>query len=338
MINIRKSTVLPMLDLLEQLEDGIDIRSSLTELLNHEDYKIELERYKEHIKEEMRFDKDEAVDFILNIKDHSQLKSKALEYRKDDLIHIMKNINHYREVYRGLQHISLRSVEESLNMTRYGLPHGYCPEDIDIIISIGLGSSQGWFYNNSSHYDLKLIIENMSNESFLNTIAHETHHIGCNEYMKDLSEEDIAKCPQGSLFIYLSGEGTAIKFCNNFKGRLTDKLYSEKPMDMDGESYDYYMSNFDSIYEQFREDIRYLKSCTGDPNQELIEIFMKHYFNSEQNLLQPLCYSLGADIWGLIHDYYGTKKMFELLKQPSQLIEAFNKALVWKGLHNLIIK
>ncbi|WP_105616299.1 DUF5700 domain-containing putative Zn-dependent protease [Vallitalea okinawensis] len=337
MIKISKTTILPMLDIMERFNAGVDVRKDLSELLEYEDYQIEIERYQNHI-EGIGFTKEEYIDYFLNIRtvEVETIASKALKYRVKDLLSVMDNVDYYRDLYEEIKDFKEADVKDALIRTRFGLPDEIELDDIRIIFSIGLGLSGGWVYKNNSHYDLKLIIDKEKKTGLKNTIAHECHHIGFNKYMKAVNMDALSSSKDTALVLYFSGEGTAIKYCNNFHGIMTRKIYKHDDMDIDDQSYRYYLNNFDKIYDGFRNDIVTLRSCDKKEMNVVRDIFMKNYFYRdvvidgelrENYLWQPIAYHLGADIWGLVHDVFGREKVFDLLMNPSSFFQYFNMAL-----------
>lgn len=338
LITVSNSTILPMLNIMEKFNAGHDIRQELSDLLEHEDYQIELDRYQNH-PFDIGFTKEEYIDYFINIRDIdiNKIASKALKYRVDDLLYILENVDYYRTVYQKVEKIDENLVFRALEKARFGLPDDIEVNDIRIIFSIGLGLSGGWIYKNNTHYDLKIVVGDKTTGGLLNTIAHECHHMGYNQIFENYHPTEL-DCPiDSTLILYLSGEGTAIKYCNNFEGVLTSKIYCDEAMSVIMASYNYYLSNFDIIYQIFKSDINALRSGEITDMKEFEERFTKHYFYRdvevdgklvENYLLQPVAYFLGADIWGLIHDTYGREKVFELLKNPRYFLKYFNEALL----------
>lgn len=347
MIVISKETILPMLDLIDEFNQGKDVAYELTQLLEHEDYQIEIERYNAH-QEGIGFTKKDYIDFFMNIKKLSSYEgaSKALRYREKDLLHIINNVDYYREVYNRIADFKEDDVRKAIKKSKVGLPDKVKLDDIRIIFSIGLGVSGGWIHKNYSHYDLKVVISEKSQLGLLNTIAHECHHIGLNKYMEHIDFDSFSDNLDAVFFLYFSGEGTAVKYCNNYRGILTKKLYINEESSVNSKSYDYFISNFDVIYKNFREDIYALLTHKITCIKEVGELFSNNYFYRdveingnliENYLWQPIAYFLGAEIWGLIHDIYGREKVFELLHNPREFLLHYNEGLSIVGREDLRI-
>lgn len=145
---------------------------------------------------------------------------------------------------------------------------------------------------------------------------------------------------------FLSGEGCAVKYGNNFEGILTKKIYGDQEMTINQKSYQYYISNFNTIYDVFKSDIKRIRSGEIKNLDELEKLFMDNYYYRDVviggevhkfYLHNPIAYYFGADIWGLIHDVYGRKMVFELLMNTEYFFEYYNKALIKKNRDDLCI-
>jgi hypothetical protein len=327
-----------MLDIMERFNVGDDVTEDLGRLLEHEDYQIELERYKNHLAR-IGFTKEDYIEYFINIRNTSvnTISSKGLKYRVNDLLYIIDNVDYYRGVYNRIEKFDESYVLNALEKTRLGLPDDIKLNDIRIIFSIGLGVSGGWIYKNYTHFDLKVVIDKKTEQGLLNTIAHECHHMGYNKMFEGILENELKEPMDSTLMFYLSGEGTAIKYCNNFEGVLTNKIYEDEEISINRISYDYYRSNFDDIYHIFKLDIEALRTGKIKDIKEFEDLFMNHYFYrdveidgklNENYLGQPVAYHFGADVWGIIHDTYGREKVFDLLRNPSQIFKYYNEALL----------
>ncbi len=347
MISLSSETIEPMLNIMDKHNSGEDIKSKLSELLDYEDYRIELERYKNHPTGD-RFTKDEFIEFFLNIRNVNQKSvfSKYLRLRRTDLIYIMDNLDYYRNLYTKIKKFSNEDVGKALKITHNGLPDNIRISEMKLIFSIGLGMSSGWIYKGYSQYDLKNVLDTNNDMNLYNTIAHECHHMGLSILIKDIDFSELSKNLDAYLIFLLSGEGLAIKFCNNYEGKLTSRLYTNEISDCVKKSLDYYLKNFDTIYLSLIDDIKKIRNKEYSNLAEVRKLFHSHYFYTdvekngeviENYLLQPITYFLGADLWGLIFDIYGKEIMFECLKNPTQFFTFYNLALIKIGKEELQI-
>lgn len=205
MLHVHASTIEPMLDLIDRFNAGQDVTKDLSELLDHPDYKIEIERYQNH-EAQIGFTKEDFMAVFLNIRNIKacDISSKALRYRLKDLKHVMDYTAHYRFVLNRIKEIDF---SKSIKKAEYGLPDNQDDHPLHIIFSVGLGVSGGWAYKNYIHCDLNVIVDKKTDSGLINTIAHEIHHIGHSRLEVNLDMSLL------SYFFYLmSIEGTAVRF------------------------------------------------------------------------------------------------------------------------------
>jgi hypothetical protein len=167
------------------------------------------------------------------------------------------------------------------------------------------------------------------------TIAHECHHIGFNKFFETIDTDTIT--PEEYLYVFLSGEGLAIKYCNNGDGTLTKKIFNEEAFaDLDEYTIAYLKNDFKEIYKNFKKQIEMCRK-REIKTLENLSVYLQDYWmtlhtpsqdkNEVPRLYQSRNYTFGCEIWGLIHDVYGKWKVFELLKNPKDFPAALNSAL-----------
>lgn len=346
-IKINTSTIRPMLDICEKYIAGENIEEELRGILNHEDYLVELERYNASGGPRGGFSKEEFIDFLTNLNslNYTDINNIRLRERLASFQYLLKNIDKYKALMPLIESISVEKVRAALEKTKKGLPEDIDFNEIELIFSIGLGPSLGWFYNNYSHYDVIEFFKDFNEEILLSTIAHEYHHVGYRILSSNLDES--AFTIEETFYSLFSGEGLAIKYCNNYKGLLTTNIYNERAnIGVDEKSYAYFMEEFKAIYEKFLSDIQDIRSGKFKTQEELVQMFIKYWMGTRTNrvkdnepddLGQSLSYFVGAEIWGLIHDTYGKEKLYEILKNPSLFLSYYNKALSNIGRNDLLI-
>ncbi len=338
-------TIPHMLDIMEMHNNGENVQEKLSYLLDHSDYQKELNRYANHPMRE-GFTKEDFIEFFINIRtlETSDIKSLDLKTRQSELIDIMDNLEFYKNFYLTLKHANINELEKAIVVAKNGLPDSIEISGLHVMFVVGLGMSGGYIYENNIMGDIRLLAIS-DGLDMTGLLAHESHHFGLFQIMcgPDHKSEDI--CLSNKLMQHFFGEGTAVKYCNNFYGKLTSKLYPDKSCDVVKQSYDYYIENFDNIYKQLRLDLKMLKD---EKSEEVFgEMFSKNYFYTDvevdgvmqsQYLAQPICYFIGADIWGLIHDEFGKDKVFELFSNPTDVFVYFNQALKNIGREDLVIE
>ncbi|WBW96955.1 DUF5700 domain-containing putative Zn-dependent protease [Oceanirhabdus sp. W0125-5] len=344
-INIRYSTIPMMLEICRKLKEGRFERAELEELLEHDDYRVEMERYNSSTS---GFTKEEYLDFFENFftLKEEDINNRILKVRYGQMKSFFDNLEYYEENYKKFHNVNEDNVKKALEYTHYGLPEKFMFKELDIIYSIGLGASGGWFHKHYSHYDVVQFLEGFNVSKIENIIAHEAHHIGLSKLFAELDMENIT--PEEYLYLFLSGEGLAVKYCNNGEGVLTRRIYDneESNLGLHEESWTFLKEDFDNTFKQFKSQINMIRNNQIKDITELNK-YLGEYWTSlhtpEQGkdevprLMHSRNYFFGCDVWGLIHDVYGREKVFELLENLKQFSAVFNSALEKIGREDLKI-
>ncbi|MDT8719584.1 hypothetical protein IAI10_23355 [Clostridium sp. 19966] len=330
---IRYSTIIPMLKLLKKLkEKGID-RSEIEEILSHEDYEFEFSRYKG------RVSKEEYIDYILNLPSISDkaLENEDLRVHHDFYLRFLEKPDRYiNEADKWISILTTdlfdRQIEEALK----GLPEDVELPNLNFIFTAGIGRSGGYVHKNGMHFDiLQLMINNQSMEEFGTVISHEVHHQGMETIHNKL---DLNNLPLEQIFfVYFSGEGLAVKYCNNAEGVMSKAIHAgAKNIGMDKFTWKYLNDDFYNTMEHFRKTLNQIRNNDIKTLEELEQDFYDYWMNpyiegQSKNeipkLLQFRLYSFGNEIWGIIHDCFGKDKVYETLRNPENFRAVFNEAL-----------
>ncbi|QAA31348.1 DUF5700 domain-containing putative Zn-dependent protease [Clostridium manihotivorum] len=330
--SISFSSINSMLQLCKRLTNGQVMRSDVESLLDHEDYKFELERYSG------RLSKDEFVDYFLQINNIEEdditnidLKSHH-SYYKD----LLANVDYYFEKLKELESIlTPELIEEQVSIALKGLPDDIILPDIKFIFTISIGRSFGYVYENCTHFDFLQLVKDQSISAFCSTIAHEVHHVGLNTILQQIDGENLSL--EGLFYLYFSGEGLAVKYCNNAEGVLSKSIYNAtKNQGLDAFTWKYLNDDFYNTMDNFRKtvsDIRAGIIKSPDDLNKLMSEYWTNPYTEEQNkseipkLRHFRVYTFGNDIWGVIHDCFGKNTVFETLRNPDSFPVVFNKAL-----------
>ena len=346
-INLRNSTIDPMLALCKKHKQGNLKREELENLLEHEDYQLELDRYNKEGGPRGGFTKEEFVDFFMNFFELNpeEIQNVRLKMRYSYLKELFDNLDYFCKQAELVKTITKGHVLKTLQYTQFGLPENIKLERLDIIFSLGLGPSGGWFYNNASQYDLIHFFKDFDRDRLLHVIAHESHHIGMGKLYGGIDEARIT--PEEYLYIFLSGEGLAIKYCNNAEGVLTKKIYNDASnIAYDEYTMEYLRNDFMETFKRFKEQIEMCRNGQIKTVTELAPYLAEYWMNlhthqQDKNEVPKLSasrnYTFGCEIWGLIYDVFGNWKVFELLNNPKEFPAAFNEALKEIGRTDLYI-
>lgn len=331
-LSICFSSIKNTIELLRNLAIGKVEKKDIENIINHEDYKLEFARYKERISE------TEYVDYLLQLSNLSEdniintdLKTHHIYYKD-----ILNNFDLYSEKLTELKTLLTPSLfEEQISIALKGLPDDIALPDFNLIFTIGIGQSFGYVFQNNIHFDFLQLVKDKSIIDFCSTIAHEVHHIGMFEMLKQI---DLNTIPLEALFcFYFSGEGLAVKYCNNAEGVLSKSIYNgAKNKGLDAFSWKYLNDDFYNTMNHFRKTINDIRNNNIKSHDELNKLMAEYWMNpytEEQNkdeipkLKHSRLYSFGNDIWGIIHDCFGKNAVFETLKNPEMFTVMYNKSL-----------
>lgn len=346
-IKVCKDTISKMIILCEKHKLNTLKKYELENILEHEDYKIEYERYNNAGGPRGGFSKEEYVDFFMNFFKLriDEINNDRLKMRYNELKYLFDNLDFYKKQVEILDHLTEKDIREALKYTFNGLPENIKFDKLNFIFSVGLGNSIGWFYKDYSHYDIVHFLKKFDLQIVKNTIAHEIHHIGLNMFFEKLGVDDLDA--EGYLYMFLAGEGLAVKYCNNGEGILTKSIYnSEHNIGIDKYTWEYLNNDFNDTFKNFKDQICKIRNGKIKDISELSEYLSEYWLglhSKEQDktevpkLMHSRNYSFGNDIWGLIHDIYGKNKVFETLANPKKFPEVFNSALLKIGRSDLEI-
>lgn len=329
---IRFSSIRNMLELCKKLTTGKVEKKDIENILNHEDYKFEFMRYKGRVSE------DEYADYLLELSNLNEddiinidLKTHHSYYKN-----LLNNLDFYEEKLTELEALLTPSLfSEQISTALKGLPDNIKLPDLSFIFTIGIGQSFGYVYQNSMHFDFLQLVKDKSISDFCSTIAHEVHHVGTNAIYEQIDLNTISL--EALFYLYFSGEGLAVKYCNNAEGVLSKSIYNGlKNKGLDAFTWKYLNDDFYNTMTHFRKDISDIRNNRIKSVDELDKLISEYWMNpytKEQSkeeipkLKHFRLYSFGNDIWGIIHDCFGKSAVFETLKNPEKFPIMFNKSL-----------
>ncbi|QTA37535.1 hypothetical protein JYK00_07310 [Thermosipho ferrireducens] len=328
---IRYSTVKPMLELCQKLKDGKLEREELNGLLSHEDYEIEFERY------EGRVSKNEFIEYFLNLMDLTEkdICNEDLKIHHKYYKDLLDNLEFYVEKNNELSRLTPELFKEQIEIALRGLPDDINLPDLNFIFTIGIGQSFGYVHKNNMHFDFLQLVKNMSIDDFCASIAHEVHHVGMNLIYENIDINTISL--EELFYLYFSGEGLAVKYCNNAEGVLSKSIYDgPKNVGLDSFTWEYLNNDFDNTMRQFKKTIEDIRNNVIKSREELekhiAEYWMNPYMDGQSKdeiprLKHFRLYSFGNDIWGIIHDCFGKETVYDTVKNPGKFKDVYNSAL-----------
>jgi len=206
-----------MIDFIVSLKKGNANLELLEDILTHPDYAMEFNRYKESVT------KEGFKSFLLEF---PHLKEDEI-----DNIHLKRHHPFFMDLYHTpeqykkmlfLIDIPKEVLLDQAEIAKDGLSETLTIDDVHLVFSIGIGASFGYVYQQHVHFDFLQLVKEKTKEELEASIAHEVHHVGFNNLiepsiMKKLDLEEL-------FYLYLSGEGLAVKYCNTAEGYLSKSI------------------------------------------------------------------------------------------------------------------
>ena len=324
-----------MLEFLRDLKKGQATRSQLTEIFNHPDYDYEFRRYGATTKEPL-------IDYFLKLNTIKEseipfLRSSRITELKDKhplWLSAYKDPDHYETIYNKVkQFITDEMLAEVAMLVNRGLPDGFALDTVDAICTLSIGGSNGYVFDGAFHFDLLRLVEGDLKELPL-LLAHEAHHVAMMKYGADFVhtltlEEWYIHC--------FSGEGLAVKFCNNAQGVISKPLYENRSPNegLDAFSMNYLNGKFEEALSVFQKTLASIRAGTMSQEsvyQQINEYWLNFHTEGQHDeetpkLSQPLLYSFGNDLFGAIYDAYGKAILFDCVRHPLKAIEYFERLI-----------
>lgn len=330
-LSINFSSLKPMLEIIKDIKNGVVNEPQVRKLIEHEDYAFEFSRYG------ARVEKEQFINYIINIYnlDENDIKNPDLKAHHKYYVDLLNNIDYYIDKEHTLERILTKELFEGrINHALNGLPNNTVVPDLKFIFTLGIGGSFGYAHGNGTHYDFLQLMKNQSLESFSFTISHEFHHVIMYKILEELFSKPLSL--ESKFYLEFVSEGLAVKYCNNAEGILSKAIYpGEKNIGLDKFTWDYLLNDFDNSINKFKETIHQIRE--GSLTEEGLEKQISSYWNNrytegqKSDEIPKLChfrsYSLGTDIWGVIHDCFGKDVVYETVKNPSNFPNVFNRAM-----------
>lgn len=331
-ISIRFSSIQSMLELCKKLKAGNVTKQDIKTMLEHEDYTFEFERYKGRISE------DEFIDYFLKLPELTEddILNNDLKIHHRYYKELLNNLELYKEKYNELKELLTPELfQKQIPIAMKGLPYDMVLPDLNFIFTIGIGQSFGYPYKNGMHFDFLQLVKDYCINDFCATISHEIHHVGLNIIHEKINFDAISL--EALFYLYFSGEGLAVKYCNNAEGVLSKSIYSgRKNIGLDDFTWKYLNEDFYNTMIHFKNEINDIRNNNIKSVEELNKHILRYWMNpytddQNQNEIPKLkhfrLYSFGNDIWGIIHDCFGKEAVFETLRNPESFPEMYNKAM-----------
>lgn len=332
-MELRASSIPAVLDCLSTWDGEPADLAEVRRLFSHEDYKFEMRRYGlsslepfvsyfSHLKE---IRKDEIPDLCEERKD-------ALREKHDLWLDCASNPQKYYERYEKVKHI-LR--EDNLQNLQYRLsaafPGGVAINDAGVISTLSFGPSFGYVYENALHLDLFGIEDICTMEELPYIILHEMHHLQIQKLIGSYSAFTGKFSMLDDYIFRFTGEGLAVKFCNNAEGVVSRRMDSSLAANIGVPGISLLNQHFEEHFALFNDTIQKIRRG-AITESEIDEQFRTYWWNPYlykdeiEFLLQTPIYSFGNELYGCIYDAFGIDVMFECFYEPTKAITYFNQA------------
>lgn len=334
-IKISLSSIPLMLEYLKNMKAGKASKKQIDDIMNHKDYIFEFNRYKPTSKEKI-IDYFSSLNKIreCDIPEFSPDRKYALKIKHNLWLWAIENVEYYENLYRQMESfLSEKELFNICNIVRNGLPAHTNIGDVRIISTMSIGPSFGYVYDNALHFDLMGINRYCTLQELPAIIAHETHHLAMLKYTADFRNR--LTLEENYIFRF-TGEGLAIKFCNNAKGAFSKPIYTDRRINegLDDFSMKYLNEHFEESFEIFSKTLKNIRSgkTTKNDIEEQFNNFWWNPYLPEQSrdedplLKQTRIYSFGNDLFGIIYDAYGLDTLFDCVRNPVKTLQYFNSA------------
>ena len=326
---ISSATVEPMAAWLrEGRETGVRDEAKLRQILSMPDYAIEFRRYGEPNLPVCGIGFEEAVDFFLHF-DEKDFENPRLSYKKEAFLAFYNDLDarlRSTELISGITPEDLKLVERLL---ANGLPEHLLREleDFTVLLTISIGNSMGWPYENYIHFDVANLDTLTDKETFLHVLAHEIHHI----MFSRLLPEDMT--PRQYFFVNFAFEGLAVHFCNNAATPGKPSKYPTEAFAIVREDWEFYADQHRELMEKVLADGKRAGNMTMEQVEALIGEYERFTFTSlktgqTRRVSQYPTYYAGCCLWGKIDLALGKERLFEVLRSRDGFLSAWEQCHV----------
>lgn len=331
-MNLRLSSIPLTLD---YLEHSLGDEGAARALLAHPDYQFEARRYGlpsvEHLVPYLaRLDTVAPEDIPqLCPGREGALRGKHLLWL-DCLAHLPLYRTRFARLEQALAPEKLSALEEKL---RACFLQDISLEGAHIISTLSFGPSFGYAFENALHLDLFGIGNYVSLEGLPFVLLHEMHHLCLAKLEEELlaAREDTPMTPLEQYLFTFTGEGLAVKFCNNAEGVISRRLDPTLKPNIALPAFPLLNCHFPEHFALFCDTVARLGAGTM-PWEEVERQLDAYWWNprlypqESKFLEQTPVYSFGNDLFGTIYDAFGLEAVFDCFRHPLKTISYFNRS------------
>lgn len=331
-MELRISSIPIMLEYLSKINVETTDKAVLKSIFDHEDYQFEVRRYGLPSVEPLisYFSQLKSIK-VEDIPDLSDERKNLLRDKHNLWLDCASNPQKYYNRYEKVKHILCEDNIQSLQHKLSGaFPNEIAINDASIVSTLSFGPSFGYVYENALHLDLFGIESFCTIEELPYVILHEMHHL---QIQKFIGSYDFFTSKFSLLDDYIfrfTGEGLAIKFCNNAEGVISKRIDNHLNANIGIPAMSILNKHFEEHFNLFNDTIKRIKQNSITAS-EINEQFRSYWWNPQLYkdetafLEQTPIYSFGNEIFGCIFDSFGIEILFECFCTPARTIEYFNK-------------
>lgn len=332
-MELRISAIPAMLTYLSEMRTESANKAVLRKIFAHKDYQFEVRRYGLPSVEPLisYFSHLKSVN-VKDIPDLSNDRKNALRDKHKLWLECTANLQKYYNRYEKIKQIL---CEENLQNLQHKLsaafPNEIAINDAGIISTLSFGPSFGYVYENALHLDLFGIEDICTIEELPYVILHEMHHLQIQKLMGSYQSFTQKFSLLDNYIFRFTGEGLAVKFCNNAEGVVSKKMDNHLNANIGISAMPILNNHFEEHFALFNDTIQRIKHnaiSAGEIEEQFRSYWWNPYLYKDEVpfLNQTPIYSFGNEIFGCIFDAFGIEILFECFCEPAKAIEYFNRA------------
>jgi hypothetical protein len=190
------------------------------------------------------------------------------------------------------------------------------------------GGSTAFTIDTVQGYDFFQLPRDSSNNikwnRLLVTISHESHHLGMNKlYPAIMNSSDSVAYDVLSLFV---GEGTAIKFINNYPGGCVPVVDNSRDSSFDNAEVDKWWQKYTAEEPDLftRLITTFERAYSGTLSQTELQTEISQFWLN--GYISPV-YFVGSELFGAVYHGYGKEGAYTAMRDPRRLFLLYNNAI-----------
>ena len=327
-MKLRTSSIPLMLEYAAESGINQENNQKAADILNHEDYRFEIRRYGLDSPDPLVSYFSRFKDIALkDIPDLCPERKTALRDKHalwlDCAANPQKYADRYAQIMGLLTEENLLDLQTRLNAA---FPEKTDINDTEVISTLSFGPSFGYVFENALHLDLFGIEKYCTMEELPSIILHEIHHL---QIQKMIGDYDTFTENFSLLERYIfrfTGEGMAIKFCNNAEGILSKRRNPDLDANIGIPAMPILNRHFSEHLSLFQDTVGRIEKGLISAS-EIEEQFRNYWWNpylypeEREFLEQTPIYSFGNELFGSIFDAFGLETMFQCFYHPARVLE-----------------